>query len=85
MIDARLAEDRSPWPWRPGRRTWSPERYRHLFVEALGLPYRRYLLWRRVQRPSALKDGDDVTTAAHAAGFADAAHFARTPEGGCSG
>jgi AraC-like DNA-binding protein len=45
----------------------------------MGLPFRRYLLWRRVQRAFvALKAGDDVTTAAHMAGFADAAHFART-------
>ena len=57
----------------------SPERYRHLFAEAVGLPFRRYVLWRRLQRALAtLEAGADVTTAAHEAGFADSAHFART-------
>jgi AraC-like DNA-binding protein len=79
VIDSRLAE--GPVPLALAARTagLSPERYRHLFVETLGLPYRRFLLWRRVRRAvAALTRGDDVTTAAHAAGFADAAHFART-------
>lgn len=57
----------------------SAERYRHLFAEAIGLPFRRYVLWRRLQRAlSTLEAGADVTTAAHEAGFADSAHFART-------
>ena len=57
----------------------SSERYRHLFAEAVGLPFRRYVLWRRLQRAlSTLGAGADVTTAAHEAGFADSAHFART-------
>lgn len=60
----------------------SPERYRHLFAEAVGLPFRRYVLWRRLQRAlSALEAGADVTIAAHEAGFADSAHFARTVRG----
>jgi AraC-like DNA-binding protein len=57
----------------------SAERFRHLFVDAMGLPFRRYVLWRRIGRAAqALKAGDDATTAAHGAGFADAAHFSRT-------
>ncbi|MCX7586294.1 AraC family transcriptional regulator [Phenylobacterium sp. 58.2.17] len=57
----------------------SPERFRHLFVDAMGLPFRRYVLWRRIGRAvQALKSGEDATTAAHGAGFADAAHFSRT-------
>lgn len=57
----------------------SPERFRHVFVEAVGLPFRRYLLWRRLQHAVALLGaGEDATTAAHGAGFADSAHFART-------
>ena len=57
----------------------SPERYRHLFTEAVGLPFRRYVLWRRLQRALfTLDTGADITTAAHEAGFADSAHFART-------
>lgn len=57
----------------------SPDRFRHLFIDAMDLPFRRYVLWRRIGRAAqALKAGDDATTAAHAAGFADAAHFSRT-------
>ncbi|MDP1616573.1 helix-turn-helix domain-containing protein [Phenylobacterium sp.] len=57
----------------------SAERYRHLFVETVGLPFRRYVLWRRLQRAfRTLEAGGDVTSAAHDAGFADSAHFART-------
>lgn len=57
----------------------SAERYRHLFVEIVGLPFRRYVLWRRLQRAfRTLEAGGDVTSAAHDAGFADSAHFART-------
>lgn len=57
----------------------SPDRFRHLFAEHAGLPFRRWLLWRRLRLAVAeLLKGSDVTTAAHAAGFADAAHFART-------
>lgn len=57
----------------------SPDRFRHLFAEQLGVPFRRYVLWRRLRLAAAeLVGGSDVTTAAYAAGFADAAHFART-------
>lgn len=57
----------------------SPDRFRHVFVEAVGVPFRRYILWKRLQRAVArLGEGCDVTTAAHAAGFADSAHLART-------
>jgi AraC-like DNA-binding protein len=79
VVDAHLAEGPVPLAAAARAADLSSERYRHLFVEAMGLPFRRYLLWRRVrQAVVALKAGDDVTTAAHAAGFADAAHFART-------
>jgi AraC-like DNA-binding protein len=79
VVDARLADGLVPLAAAARAANLSPERYRHVFVEAMGLPFRRYLLWRRVQRAfAALTGGDDVTTAAHAAGFADAAHFART-------
>ncbi|WP_375268698.1 helix-turn-helix domain-containing protein [Phenylobacterium sp.] len=57
----------------------SPERFRHLFAEEVGLPYRRFLLWRRLRLAAEhLLAGRDATVAAHAAGFADAAHLART-------
>lgn len=57
----------------------SPDRFRHVFVKAVGVPFRRYLLWKRLQRAVALRgEGCDATTAAHGAGFADSAHLART-------
>jgi AraC-like DNA-binding protein len=78
-VEQRLAEGPVPLALAARAAGLSPERYRHVFVESLGLPFRRYLLWRRVQRAfEAMTAGSGVTTAAHAAGFADAAHFART-------
>jgi len=57
----------------------SVERFRHLFARDVGLTYGRYVLWGRLRLAAAeLLAGQDVTTAAHSAGFADAAHFART-------
>jgi AraC-like DNA-binding protein len=57
----------------------STERFRHVFAAAVGLPFSRYVPWRRVRLAVlALDGGDDATTAAHAAGFADLPHFART-------
>lgn len=57
----------------------STDRFRHLFADQVGLPYKRYILWRRLRLATThLMDGQGVTTAAHAAGFSDAAHFART-------
>lgn len=56
----------------------SPERFRHLFAQELQTPFRRFILWRRLVRAAAaLRAGGTVTAAAHVAGFADAAHFAR--------
>lgn len=57
----------------------SPSRFRHLFVEQTGAAFRPYVLWRRFIRVWALlMSGESLTTAAHAAGFADAAHLSRT-------
>ena len=57
----------------------SPSRFRHLFVAAVGMPLRTYLLWRRLLRAwEHQMQGDSITDAAHAAGFADAAHLSRT-------
>ena len=57
----------------------SPSRFLHLFTQNVGLPFRRYVLWRRIIR--AIEEvcaGGDLTMAAHAGGFADSAHFSRT-------
>lgn len=57
----------------------SPSRFMHLFTRSLGAPLRPYILWLRVQRAAGeLVAGRSATEAAHAAGFADSAHLART-------
>jgi len=51
----------------------------HLFSAEVGVPLRRYVLWRRLR--AALERafaGDSLTAAAHAAGFANSAHLSRT-------
>jgi AraC-like DNA-binding protein len=56
----------------------SPSRLRHLFVEQTGLAYKTYLLWLRLVRAlQVYAEGRNLTEAAHAAGFADSAHFSR--------
>lgn len=57
----------------------SPSRFSHLFAEQVGLPFRRYLLWRKLARAMlAIGQGETMTDAAQAADFADAAHLTRT-------
>jgi AraC family transcriptional regulator len=57
----------------------SPSRFRHLFVEETGTALRPYILWCRfVSVWDRLMAGDSLSAAAHAAGFADAAHLTRT-------
>ncbi|OFJ51179.1 hypothetical protein BEL07_24250 [Mycolicibacterium grossiae] len=57
----------------------STTRLTHVFTAATGLPLRRYVLWLRLMMAfRAVADGDDLTAAAHAAGFADSAHLTRT-------
>lgn len=57
----------------------SPSRFRHLFVEQTGLALRPYILWRRFLRVwDLLMAGESLSSAAHMAGFADAAHLTRT-------
>ena len=57
----------------------SESRFSHLFVEEVGLPFRTYLLWRRLMvAVTGIAAGTSLTNAAHDAGFADSAHFSRT-------
>ena len=78
-LDGVLTDGSARLEWAARTAKLSPDRFRHLFAEEVGLPYRRYLLWRRLRLAAAeLLAGHDATTAAHTAGFADAAHFART-------
>jgi AraC-like DNA-binding protein len=55
----------------------SASRFQHLFTTETGVPYRRYRGWQRML--TAIREvcsGASLTMAAHAAGYADQAHFA---------
>lgn len=57
----------------------SPSRFAHLFKQQVGLPFRRYMLWRKLTRAMmAIGREGTIVSAAHASGFADAAHLTRT-------
>ena len=57
----------------------SPSRFRHLFVQETGMPLRTYVLWRRLLYVwTLITQGQTLSAAAHAAGFADSAHLSRT-------
>ena len=54
----------------------SSDRMSRLFQDAVGLPMRSYLLWRKTHRIAELfSDGLSLTEIAHAAGFTDSAHM----------
>ncbi len=56
----------------------SASRLSHLLTENLGIPFRVYVLWLRLERAAGeLSQGRTLTEAAHAAGFADSAHLSR--------
>src|SRR3979490_1469690 len=57
----------------------SPSRFAHLFKNQMGLPFSRYMLWRKMTRAMlAIGSERTIAHAAHAADFADAAHLTRT-------
>jgi len=57
----------------------SPSRFAHLFKEQLGLPFRHYMLWRKLTRAMvAIGREPTIAAAAQASDFADAAHLTRT-------
>lgn len=57
----------------------SESRFLHLFKAELGIPWRPYLLWRRLLCAcEALAKGNSATEAALIAGFSDSAHLSRT-------
>lgn len=57
----------------------SESRFLHLFKQEMQIPWRPYLLWRRLLcAVNALKLGRSATEAAHIAGFSDSAHLSRT-------
>lgn len=56
----------------------SPSRFQHLFTHEVGVPFRRYRGWQRLRTAIRVAaGGSSLTTAAHAAGFSDQAHFTR--------
>jgi AraC family transcriptional regulator len=57
----------------------SPGRLAHLFTAEVGLPFRRYILWRKLSLAMVeFARGRTLSAAAHSAGFADSAHLSRT-------
>ena len=57
----------------------SPSRFAHLFKQQVGLPFRRYMLWRKLTRAMlAIAKEGTIAAAAEAADFSDAAHLTRT-------
>ena len=57
----------------------SPGRFQHLFKQQVGLPFRRYMLWRKLTRAMlAIGRERTLTAAAQASDLADAAHLTRT-------
>lgn len=79
LIDAGLDGGRIPLTLLADAAGLSPERFRHRFAAEAGVPLKRYVLWRRLRRAALeIGAGEDATRAAHAAGFADSSHFART-------
>jgi AraC family transcriptional regulator len=57
----------------------SPSRFAHLFKDQVGLPFSRYMLWRKLTRAMvAIGSQQTIAAAAHAADFSDAAHLTRT-------
>lgn len=57
----------------------SPSRFQHLFKQQVGLPFRRYILWRKVTRAMmSIARERTLSAAAQASDFADAAHLTRT-------
>lgn len=56
----------------------SSSRFQHVFTNAMGIPFRRYRAWHRLRAAiQEVIDGENLTTAAHSAGYFDQAHFSR--------
>jgi AraC-like DNA-binding protein len=85
-LDWRVARVLDAWREDPdadrsavlARTRLSPAHLQALFVRDVGLPIRTWRLWHRLLVAVASLARADATSAAHAAGFADLAHFSRT-------
>ena len=72
--DLRMSLDQAA-----GKVFLSSTRFAHLFKDQVGLPFSRYMLWRKLTRAMvAIASEGTIAAAAHAADFADAAHLTRT-------
>lgn len=72
--DLRMSLDRAA-----DKACLSSTRFAHLFKDQVGLPFSRYMLWRKLTRAMvAMASEGTIAAAAHAADFADAAHLTRT-------
>lgn len=57
----------------------SESRYAHLFKQQVGIPFRRYILWLRIQKTLlSILTGNSFTIACYDGGFTDLPHFNRT-------
>lgn len=88
-LDARVAATLAHLADRPGephsaarlaaRVQLSPDRLMHLFAQATGTSLRSYALWAKLKTAvRCALAGATLTEAAHAAGFADSAHFSHS-------
>ncbi len=81
VLDAIRASDdlRMSLDQAADRACLSSTRFAHLFKDQVGLPFSRYMLWRKLTRAMvAMASEGTIAAAAHAADFADAAHLTRT-------
>lgn len=54
----------------------SESRYAHLFKLEVGIPFRRYVLWQRMQKTiQSILEGNSLTSACYDGGFSDISHF----------
>lgn len=75
---ARRHDERTPVRHLAADLGLSASRFQHLFTQEVGVPFRRYRAWRRIRVAiGEVAAGSSFTQAAHAAGFADQAHFSR--------
>lgn len=57
----------------------SASRYAHLFKELVGIPFRRFVIWTRLQTTvQSIMSGNSLTSACYEGGFADLSHFSKT-------
>lgn len=79
VVEALYAsyDDRAPVARLAAAAGLSASRFQRLFTREVGVPFRRYRAWHRMRAAIAeIVGGRSFTAAAHAAGFADQAHFA---------